>query len=61
MDYDGIATPSLLRLISGLSPDVIGPGAFTKILCLCVIDQAIILGAGAVRDRYPIDWIWAGS
>jgi hypothetical protein len=55
MDYDGIATPSLLRLISGLSPDVIGPGAFTNILCLCVIDQAIILGAGAVRDRYPID------
>jgi hypothetical protein len=46
MDYDGIATPSLLRLISGLSPDVIGPGAFTNILCLCVIDQAIIMGLG---------------
>ena len=59
--HHGIATRSLLRL-SGLSLDVIGPDStgrrYTNILCLCAIDQAIIMGLGAVRDIYPIDSIW---
>jgi len=48
---------SVLADSTSTSLDRTEPGAFTNILCLCVIDQAIIMGLGAVRDSYPIDSI----